>query len=394
MSVREEILSDKSSVLGTVLIVCPGGLEHGGGIGRQMGYFLRAQRQFEQRVSYRIVDTRGPWFIGTSLIYASVAVFYLMNAVLSVLTARVLTTSCGLHVNIAGRGSTMRKVILLTIARAIGLRYLLHIHDYDYSAEYGRRGRLMRWAIARTFQRAVRILVLGEREATSLKKLLCLTPERVSVLHNAVPDLRPKPAKKSRSGDCCHLLFLGHLSERKGVPELLDALATPSLLNRQWRATLAGGGPIDRFRLRAQELGIADRVNFPGWIDTTQVQTLRADSDVLVLPSHAEGLAMSVLEGLSDGLTVITTPVGAHPEVIDPEVSGIFVPPGDVEALENALARVIDNGELRRRLGEGARRRFLQDFDVARYAGKLRQLHIDLLFHSRDVINNKGRNAP
>ena len=62
---------------------------------------------------------------------------------------------------------------------------------------------------------------------------------------------------------------------------------------------------------------------------------------------------MSVLEGLSHGLAVITTPVGAHSEVIEPEVSGIMVPPGDVAALADALVRVIEDESLRSRLAKG-----------------------------------------
>ena len=87
---------------------------------------------------------------------------------------------------------------------------------------------------------------------------------------------------------------------------------------------------------------------------------------------------MSVLEGLSHGLAVITTPVGAHSEVIEPEVSGILVPPGDKAALADALVRVIADETLRNRLARGARARFLEKFDVRRYAVRLEQLHASL----------------
>jgi glycosyltransferase involved in cell wall biosynthesis len=93
---------------------------------------------------------------------------------------------------------------------------------------------------------------------------------------------------------------------------------------------------------------------------------------------------MSVLEGLSHGLAVITTPVGAHSEVIEPEVSGILVPPGDIPALADALARVIEDESLRHRLGKGARARFLEKFDVRRYAARLEQLHADLFAPQSD----------
>jgi glycosyltransferase involved in cell wall biosynthesis len=150
-----------------------------------------------------------------------------------------------------------------------------------------------------------------------------------------------------------------------------------------WRATLAGDGPLDEFRKTADDLGVLGRVHIPGWLDELESRQLCADADILVLPSHAEGLAMSVLEGLSHGLAVVTTPVGAHTEVVEPEVSGIFVPPGDVGALAGALARVIDDESLRRRLGRGARERFLKEFDVLRYASRLEQLHAGLLGYER-----------
>ena len=130
--------------------------------------------------------------------------------------------------------------------------------------------------------------------------------------------------------------------------------------------------------------GLLERLCFPGWLDEVGVSALCADADVLVLPSYAEGLAMSVLEGLSHGLAVITTPVGAHSEVIEPEVSGILVPPGDVAALADALVRVIEDESLRSRLARGARDRFLEGFDVRRYAARLEQLHAGLFAPQRD----------
>lgn len=133
------------------------------------------------------------------------------------------------------------------------------------------------------------------------------------------------------------------------------------------------------FRRLAYDLGILDKLCFPGWLNQVSVNALCADADVLVLPSHAEGLAMSMLEGLSHGLAVVTTPVGAHSEVIEPDVSGILVPPGEVAELANALVSVIEDEKLRQRLARGARARFLAGFDVRCYAARLGQLHASLM---------------
>jgi glycosyltransferase involved in cell wall biosynthesis len=375
---------------GTVLIVIPGGLEHGGGIGRQMGYFLQACQMTHQGPRYRIVDSRGPWYIGASPLHIAGAIIYFGRATLIMLWTRLSSLSVA-HVNITGRGSTIRKVILSTLARAIGLRYVLHLHDYDYAEYYRSRGTFFRGLIATMFRNAEAVVVLGRRDLDVVSQSLQLRRDRMIVLHNAVPDPLPNLNRMPCAGEPCHLLFLGYLSARKGVPDLLRALASPTMKRRRWRATVAGGGPIEEFRKLADELGILDRLCFPGWLDQVGVSALCADADVLVLPSHAEGLAMSVLEGLSHGLAVITTPVGAHSEVIEPDVSGILVPPGDISALADALVSVIEDETLRYRLSRGARERFLEGFDVRRYAARLRQLHAALLAPQPNQAEGVGK---
>jgi glycosyltransferase involved in cell wall biosynthesis len=239
--------------------------------------------------------------------------------------------------------------------------------------------------IAIVFRHAEKLLVLGSRDKAALSSLLCLRPSQITVLRNAAPDPLTNVAEARCRGGPCHFVFVGHLSSRKGVPELLKALSRPALRSRPWRATLAGGGPVDHFRRLTRDFSIADRVNFPGWIDEAQIAALYLDADVVVLPSHAEGLAMSVLEGLAHGLAVVTTPVGAHSEVVQSEVSGLFVPPGNVDALTAALVRVIDDASLRQRLGAEARQRYLEKFDLRRYAERLSRLHASLLVGSGPV---------
>jgi glycosyltransferase involved in cell wall biosynthesis len=384
-SMKRDRANTRGSTIPTVLVVAAGGLEHGGGIGRQMGYFLRAHQQTEQRLRYQVVDPRGPWYLAESPRHVIGAAIYFGRAILT-LCRTCLASPCVAHVNVAGRGSTIRKIILLTVGRALGLRYVLHLHDYDYAEYYRSQGAFLKKLIIMMFRRAAAVVVLGRRDLEVVSQLLQLSKDRITVLHNAVPDPGPNPDRRRVPGTPCRLLFLGHLSTRKGVPDLLVALASPAVKHLRWQATLAGGGPIDEYRNLAKDLGILDSVCFPGWLDEARASELCANADVLVLPSYAEGLAMSVLEGLSHGLAVITTPVGAHLEVIEPEVSGILVQPGDTTALADALVRVIQDEILRNRLAKGARDRFLEKFDVRGYAARLEQLHADLFTPQLDHL--------
>ena len=365
----------------SVLVLCPGGLEHGGGIGRQIGYFLAALPQTPETPVYRVIDTRGPWFLGGARWRIPLSALYLWAAAFRLAWAGIAGQPSLLHVNITGRGSTTRKLALTAVARAAALPYVLHIHDYDYAVDVRARGGLMRGLVRGMFAAAAQIIVLGTEAERTLRAALALPDAPVLVLPNAVPDPHPAPraAATVAAADPAHLVFLGRLSARKGVPELLEALASSALAALPWRATLAGDGPVEEFRARAAALGLADRVSFTGWIDQPAASALCAAADILVLPSRAEGLAMSVLEGLAHGLAVVATPVGAHAEVIEPEQSGLLVPPGDEAALAVALIRVIGDPALRERLRAGARQRFVARFDVCSYSSRLARLHAKLL---------------
>jgi glycosyltransferase involved in cell wall biosynthesis len=94
------------------------------------------------------------------------------------------------------------------------------------------------------------------------------------------------------------------------------------------------------------------------------------------LPSYAEGMAMSVLEGMSYGLCVICTPVGSLQYVIENDVSGLIVEPGDVAGLRQALSRAVQEQALRSRLGAEAARVFAAKYDAASYPDRMRPIYV------------------
>src|SRR5204863_6670367 len=90
-----------------------------------------------------------------------------------------------------------------------------------------------------------------------------------------------------------------------------------------------------------------------------------------VLPSFAENLPMSILEAFACGIAVIATPVGAVTDVITHETTGLLVPPGDVDALTDALRRLIADGKLREALGAAAKRDHAQYYEIGAYTSQL-----------------------
>ena len=281
------------------------------------------------------------------------------------------------HLHIAGRGSTARKLILGGVARVLGCIHVLHLHDFDYAADFERRSAWQKRAVRTLFSGADRVVVLGDRDFTTAYELLGVPKDRIKVLHNAVPD--PHRAEAANPGasvvEPVKIVFLGQLGPRKGVPELLVALADPVMAALNWQAVIAGDGPVEQFRAKVKDLGIAGRVTLPGWLNGDEARGLCESSDILVLPSHGEGMAMAVLEGLAHGLAVVTTRVGAHEEVLTDGVTCAFVPVGDADALAQTLAGLVADPKRCAELGRAGREHFLSSLCMDVYVDRLDALH-------------------
>ena len=353
-----------------VALAMPGGFEFGG-IGRIMLYVTEAWDEMRGAPAWAVADARGTGSVRRSP-------FHLAKVAMWLAGGRFSGTLDLMHLNVAGRGSTLRKLALSELAGALSLPTIVHLHDNDYRRDLGRRGRFVHHLVRRMFERARRVIVLGERDRRTVEDVIGVPSERVVTLHNAVPDPGPPPDRAARAG-ACRIVFLGHLDDRKGVPELLAAMARPELRRRRWHLDLAGAGDVERFRADGARLGLADRVSLHGWVSVARVADICREADLFVLPSHAEGQAMSLLEAMAHGLAIVTTPVGAHLEAVTPGVEALLVLPGDVAALAHALTRLIDDQGLRLRLGAAARARYATGFTIDRYAARLAGLYREAL---------------
>ena len=157
---------------------------------------------------------------------------------------------------------------------------------------------------------------------------------------------------------------VGRLVYKKGFRYLLDAM--PAILERHPKArlVLGGGGELaDELAGQARELGVAERVTFPGLLSHDQVLELVAASEVFVMPSirdpggNIDGLPIVVLEAMAAGRTVVATDVAGMPLAVADGETGLLVPEKDPAALAAAVNRVLDDDDLRRGMGDAGRRR-------------------------------------
>lgn len=325
------------------MVATPAGVEGQGGIDRIMATLKHAlEARGERGISVRFVASRGAGSAIGSL-------RYMLAFCARMLASRLRGRLDLVHINLSQNGSTYRKMVIAAVARMLRVPYVLHLHGADYHVFWPQKGLLNR-AIRTLFTQAAQVVVLGSVWRDFVAAKAPGAAGRIAI----VPNASAPPALVHRGGgDTVHILFLGRVGARKGVPQLGEALHRLKHLDT-WRATIAGDGAVELARKTAAELGIAERVALPGWVGPQGVAELLASADILVLPSFAENLPVSVIEGMGSGLAVVTTPVGAVADIIQDGQSGLLVPPGDVEALTAALEKVVRDPALRQRLGEAA----------------------------------------
>jgi colanic acid/amylovoran biosynthesis glycosyltransferase len=171
------------------------------------------------------------------------------------------------------------------------------------------------------------------------------------------------------------VLYLGRLSVEKGLPVLLESVRFLLARGYKIRLTLAGDG-ADRKALEelARRLGIYDHLVFAGFVGQDRVREYLRQSDMLVLPSFAEGVPVSLMEAMACGVPVLATYVGGIVELVDPETTGLLVPAGDSAALSQAIMRYCDDFELRQRVSRSARDKIVSAFNLDAEIDKLAEL--------------------
>jgi glycosyltransferase involved in cell wall biosynthesis len=148
------------------------------------------------------------------------------------------------------------------------------------------------------------------------------------------------------------VLFLGSLFPIKGPDILLRAIPTIIQKENDTIFVFAGGGDSQRYIDMARDLGIADYVRFPGYLNQNEKVAYLQATDIFVLPSRMECFPLVCLEAMASGLPIIASNVGGIPDAVQDNENGLLIPPEDHQSLSNSVLVLLNNDQLRKGLGE------------------------------------------
>lgn len=318
------------------------------------------------------------------LIQALVYVYAFVRVIFAALVSRGTI----FHVHLSVKGSTLRKGMICIVLRLLRCRYVVHTHAAEDAMFHrwvpGHLRRAIMWGLAG----ADSFIALTQFWGDYYARALGIPADRVLLLPNPAVLPPVQPDRTSRMG--LHFLFAGRIGKRKGAFELIQAFAAlPDDIRNRSRITLAGDGEVDVARELAARLGCSGQLSLPGWVEPRESERLLADADVFLLPSHAEGMSMALLEAMAWGLPVVTTACGGAGEFLQSGGNCILTKPGDIQGLASAMCALAQDSHLRARIGAEARKT-ASGLRVERYVEKLTALYEELM----NRVRANGRMRP
>jgi len=278
------------------------------------------------------------------------------------------------HIHVAARGSTFRKGFYLRQIKRAGKKAILHVHGAEYLVFYDSLKGWQKRAAEELFRQADLVLALSEGWKEELEKRFRI--KKCRVLNNGIDIGAFKPSVSDPGKTCKAFLLMGRLGVRKGVYDLLEAAAIAIRQDPAITLCLAGDGDVEQVRSLVVQKGLERSVSVPGWAGRDEKLAYLKRAGTLVLPSYHEGLPISILEGMAAGKAIISTRVGAIPEVITEE-NGILVEPGDIPALADALLRYSGDAELLRGISRKNMEKAETLFDIQRVHQQLAEYYWD-----------------
>jgi glycosyltransferase involved in cell wall biosynthesis len=248
-----------------------------------------------------------------------------------------------------------------------------------------RKGRVMVDLDKRVLRRFDRVIAVSEKMRRDL--IAARVPSsKVTLLHNAIVLEKYRRTDERGALDALVgrplsrpvLVSIGRLSQEKGHADLVDAIALVAKGGRKITAVFAGDGPSRAdLEARIRAAALQDWIHLPGYVQ--QPWQILQEADLMVLPSHTEGLPNAALEAFALEVPVLATNVGGTPEVVTDGATGRLVPAHSPESLAAGIVSFLDDPESWRRRARQGRRLVESQFDFTTRTRKLEAIYVEMM---------------
>jgi glycosyltransferase involved in cell wall biosynthesis len=188
------------------------------------------------------------------------------------------------------------------------------------------------------------------------------------------------------------ILFVAILYESKGLMVLVDACAKLAERGVPFQLEVMGNWQSEEYAARVhkriEELQLGDRIRFLGRVIGNEKFASYRRADVFCFPTffHCEALPVVLLEATACGLPVVATRWRGIPSIVNEGETGFLVEPHDVDAVAAQLTQLADSPELRARMGDAGRKKFIQEYTVSRHLEAMRNVFLEVGGAKHEVV--------
>jgi glycosyltransferase involved in cell wall biosynthesis len=320
-----------------ILTVGPDYLNHRGGVGAVIAVYSRYFDKFNF-----IVTQRNGSALSKILLFL-ISFIKLIRLLISDRKVKII------HIHGASYGSFYRKFVVFFVGRYLfGKKIIYHIHGGGFKVFYENSNPLSKRLIETMVNRADVVITLSESWNEYFKTTFSI--KRLIIIPNIID--YPVVNENRPSKDILNLLFLGLITDGKGIFDLINVIAgNKDKYHSKIHLSVGGNGEVNRLNDLIKKHNIEELVEFLGWITREQKEIALSNTDIYILPSYNEGLPVSILESMSYGKAIISTDVGGIPEIVRNRENGLLISPGDLKQIEDALDFFLEYPQLIKEYG-------------------------------------------
>ncbi len=335
-----------------------------GGVATIVSLLMASSLNKKYKVTHLVTHIGGNVFIKLAYLLRA----YLMYPFL-LLTGKISIV----HIHGAMKSSFFRKSYFMLLGKMLKIKIIYHMHSSMVEEYFLKRSRMKHFIVCKLLNQYDVIIALSQSWAQIMKKY---TSTKIEIIYNAIP-IPVNVNKMCNDKKKFVVLTLGEIGDRKGTQDILKI--AHRLKDKPIYFNIAGNGNVDKYKKIAEELGVSQKIQWLGWIDAKQREQAMLNSHMYLLPSYNEGLPMSILEAVSYGLPIVSTPVGGISECVQTDANGYLIPPGNIAGFSGKIMYLFENEEKRKYMSRMSRKLAKSKFDIHSMANQVDNLYKNLL---------------
>lgn len=298
--------------------------------------------------------------------------------------------NCIIHVAVSSYFGFYKSSIFILIGTLFKKKIILHLHGGAFTSFYTSSHRIIQKYIRFVFNKSNQIIVLANYWKKIIIQMIQIAPNKIAMLNNCygsefnqLPHSFQELENENVKESVIKILYVGALTQKKGVLDLIAISAELQKGFNQFILYIAGGekevGIRERINQKIQDYHVSDKIRLLGEISGRQKLDYFLKSQIFILPSYVENFPISILEAMRAGMPVVTTPVGAIPEIVEDEENGFLIQAGDIKKFAAKIIILCKNKALRESISKTNINKSLYYYSPEQYKTQLVKVYNQLI---------------